>query len=137
MGRQALGRHGRTRVGSLRLTQIEVDELTAQYGTVAAALRVAVDGLLAQKSVGRAKKRPTKAQRTSARPVEAARDPETAGQEAKTGSGEVETGPIDPPARCRIHREYKVVRRWVENGVQYTEKRCGACGHLSTGVDRG
>ena len=103
MGRQALGRHGRTRVGSLRLTQIEVDELTAQYGTVAAALRVAVDGLLAQKSVGRAKKRPTKAQRTSARPVEAARDPETAGQEAKTGSGEVETGPIDPPARCRIH----------------------------------
>lgn len=115
MGRPPLGKAGRTKVGSLKLTQLEEEALVAVYGTVNAGLRVAVDQLLV-----------SKVHRTRAK---ASSVPQPATEKPAASLEQVSV------PRCRIHPEWKVVHRWVDRGQEFTRKRCTTCGFEVEGLD--
>lgn len=115
MARPALGRQARTVVGSTKISALEKEILEQRYGTVHAGLRIALDQLVTQ-PVKRSKK-----------------------ANFSEKSEPIPT-PVEAPAGvvpCRIHRHYKVVRRWVDRGQEWTLKRCEDCGFENTVLDHG
>lgn len=115
MGRPALGQAARNQTGSTKVSANEQRVLIARYGTVHAGLRAALDQLLGQPA-------PVKKRKKSA--------PEMA----------VAASEVDAPAGvvpCRIHRNYKVIRRWAESGVDWTTRRCQDCGFEISRPDHG
>lgn len=122
MPRPALGRQARTVVGSTKITAIEKDLLEKQYGTVHAGLRVALNAYLAGE--GSVKKAPAKKKLKEVPEPAQVPVPEPAA---------VAEGVVP----CRIHRNYKVIRRWVDRGQDWTLKRCADCGTEVTVLDHG
>jgi hypothetical protein len=122
MGRPALGDAARNVVGSTKVSKIEERALIERYGTVHAGLRAGVDLLMTQNAP---RKRPKKGS-TAAAVAELAAEWAEVEAEAPTG--------VVP---CRIHRNFKVTRRWVEKGQDWTTRRCADCGHEVSRPDHG
>jgi hypothetical protein len=118
MVRPSLGDAARNKVGSTKVSAIEERALIERYGTVHSGLRAALDQLLAQQAPAKRKKR-------------------SAPEAAVAAAIETPAVPAGVVTPCRIHREFKVVKRWAEQGVDWTTRRCTVCGHEVSRPDRG
>lgn len=121
-GRPSLGRSGRTVPGSTKLTAIEAEILKARHGTIHSGLRAALDAYLTDVGSKPHKVKATKATKKVSPIV----------LEVPAA-----VPPVEAPARCRVHRNYRVINRWVDRGQQWTTKRCEDCGFELTALDHG
>lgn len=118
MVRPSLGDAARNRTGSTKVSRTEERVLEARYGTVHSGLRVALDALLAQQPAPKKRKK-------------------SPGEAAIAAAVETPVVPAGVVAPCRIHSDFKVIKRWAEKGVDWTTRRCGVCGFEISRPDRG
>lgn len=113
-----MGSAARNRTGSTKVSKIEEEVLVARYGTVHSGLRAGLDLLLAQPAPAKKRKKsaPSTPPPVVVIPV-------------------VEGGTTVTP--CRIHREFKVIKRWADHGQDWTTRRCTVCGFEVSRPDHG
>lgn len=119
MGRPSLGQQAKTIRVTTKISAREKALLEARYGTVYAGLRAALEKELAQ---------PAKRKKSAPK------------EEVPAPVVDVVPEPVEPAAgvvRCRVHKNYRVVRRWVDRGQEWTLKRCADCGTEVTVLDHG
>jgi hypothetical protein len=118
MGRPSLGQQAKTIRVTTKISAREKAALEAAHGTVYLGLRAALDAYLVQPQ----RKKKPKAPVVPAEPVQQVPEP---------------VAPAAGVVPCRIHRSYRVVRRWVDRGQEWTLKRCEDCGTEVTVLDHG
>jgi hypothetical protein len=123
VGRPSLGKGARTRTGTLKISGFEEDLLRERFGTVNKGMRYALDYYLAKEQM-----------RTNLIAADAKPD------DLRQLLGEEPAAPeVDLPATvipCRIHRAYVETGRWMDKGVEFVEKTCADCGHVTSGQAR-
>ena len=103
MGRPSLGAAGRTVRANTKISANEERALVARFGTVHKGLRAALDAYLGVQ----------------------------AGPKSKIEHIVATQDTLGQPA-CRVHRSYREVRRYFEQGTEYVEKECADCGTRTT-----
>jgi hypothetical protein len=110
MARPTLGSAARTVTASTKISRREADALLARHRSVHEGVRAAVELYLASFGASQNRAGTFKASRNV---------PLAEVQETLT-------------APCRIHKAYTVTSTWFERGVEWVERTCGDCGHVTT-----